>query len=177
MTRISLRTIPLLSASVLVVAILTAELDWTIQLPAIFVLLGSMSYATLALDRRQRQAKELEQLRSTWEQVDQHAKAIIRSDLELHRTQEALDRKVASLLALHELSQGLRISLHPEDVYGKLTPSLVTSFGFSKGLAGVCQPGGGVSWRALIGMTDTQAQEIHDHLLASVQEGGTTVTR
>ena len=167
MSKPSLRTVLLLSAGVIVVAILTAELDWTIQLPAILVLLGSMSYLTLALDARPRRASELEQLRKTCEQLDQQAKLIVRSDLELHRTQEALDRKVASLLALHELSQELRISLRPEEVYGKLTPSLVTSFGFSKGLAGICQSTGLVSWKALIGISDAQAQQIQNHLQTS----------
>ncbi|MBI4354697.1 MAG: HAMP domain-containing histidine kinase [Candidatus Omnitrophica bacterium] len=186
MTNISVRTILLLTASVIVVAILTIELDWMIKLLAILVLLGSMTYVTLALDARQGQVKELSQLRTTCEQLDQQAKRIIRSDLELHRTQEALDRKVASLLALHALSQRFslghgprdprrgipsegegRVNLHPEDLYGQLTPSLVSSFGFSKGLSGVCQSTGRVSWKTLVGVSEHEAQQIEEYLHTS----------
>ncbi len=167
MTKISVRTILLLSSSVVVVAILTIELDWVIKLFAIVALLGSMSYVTLALDARQQQANELERLRKTCEQLDQQAKRIIRSDLELHRTQEALDRKVASLLALHELSQQLRVSLRPEEIYDKLTPAIVSSFGFSKGLSGISHASGTLTWRALIGISEEQAQQIQVHLQTS----------
>jgi signal transduction histidine kinase len=156
-----------LTSSVIVVSILTIELDWIIKVLAIVALLGSLSYVTLALDYHQHQAGELERLRKTCEELDQQAKLIIRSDLELHRTQEALDRKVASLLALHELSQQLRVSLRPEEIYAKLTPSIVSSFGFSKGLAGMCQSPGTLSWRAMIGISDTQARQIQGYLQGS----------
>lgn len=114
-----------------------------------------------------RSAKELTHLRSAYDQLDQQAKLIIRTDFELHRTQEALDRKVASLFALHELGQQLRISMRPDDIYSKLNAQLITSFGFSKGLIGTCPTPTTLTWHAVIGISDETADTIRQHLMRS----------
>ena len=69
----------------------------------VLLLLGLIWYLTLRTETSEGQLAELSRLRAAYDQLDQQAKLIIRTDLELHRTQEDLDRKLASLIALHEL--------------------------------------------------------------------------
>jgi len=136
-----------------------------------FVLLGyaggiTIYWLTQVKDHAQ-QTEELTRLRAAYDQLDQQAKLIIRTDFELHRTQEALDRKLASLIALHELGQQLRISMRPDDVYKKLNAQLVASFGFSKGLVGMCPTPESLTWQAVIGVNESTADAVRHHLLRS----------
>jgi signal transduction histidine kinase len=163
------RTFPLffLAAGTLTSIVLTLQLDAVTAMLAMTALIGSLLFLTLKAMLQQRQAEELNRLRAAHEQLDQQTKLILRTDLELHRTQEELDRKLASLVALHELSQQLRVSLHPDEIYGKLNAQLITSFGFSKGLVGICESGEQLTWQALIGVSESVADQVRQQLMAS----------
>jgi len=174
------RTLTLLFACTLTIGMLTFELDWLTRLLAMVVLIGSLCYLALKADAQTNQAEELNRLRAAYEQLDQQAKLIIRIDLELHRTQEELDRKLASLVALQELSRQFAISLRPEEVFDKLSAQLVTSLGFSKALLGLCASDHEVTWRVRLGITDLDAAQIREHLLTTRKLGdvlATTVPR
>ena len=111
-----------------------------------------------------RQLGELNRLRAAYEQLDRQAKLIIRTDVELHHTQEELDRRLASLMSLHQLGQQLQVSLNPEEVYSKLDAAVVTNFGFSTGLLGLCGSLTSVEWRSLIGVSQPLARQLKAHL-------------
>ncbi|MBI3320213.1 MAG: HAMP domain-containing histidine kinase, partial [Candidatus Omnitrophica bacterium] len=163
------RLLPFLSlaAGVLATFVLMLEPDWVTKFLSVTALIAALSFLSLKANIHLSQIEELTHLRAAYDQLDHQAKLIIRTDLELHHTQEELDRKLASLFALHELSQQLRVSLHPDEIYGQITAQLITSFGFSKGLVGVCPTPGQLTWRALIGVNEHEAQPIHQHLLIS----------
>ncbi|MBI4597662.1 MAG: HAMP domain-containing histidine kinase [Candidatus Omnitrophica bacterium] len=110
---------------------------------------------------------EFKRLQTAYEQLDQQAKLIIRTDLELHRAQEELDRRLASLMALHQLGQHLRVSLRPEEVFQKLDAATVTNFGFSNALLGRCVSPASLRWGALIGVTPAAAEHVAAHVLQS----------
>ena len=167
MRMLSVRSLILLIAGALTLGTLTIELDWPTRLLAMVALLGSLCYLALKADARARDVEELHRLRAAYEQLDQQAKLIIRTDLELHRTQEELDRKLASLFALHDLGQQLRISLHPDEIYEQLNAQLITSFGFSKGVVGLCGSPEQLTWRALIGVSEPLAEQIRQQMLTS----------
>ncbi|MBI3311934.1 MAG: hypothetical protein HYZ88_00185, partial [Candidatus Omnitrophica bacterium] len=133
------RLLPFLSlaAGVLATLVLMLEPDWVTRFLSMIALIAALSFLSLKANIHQSQIEELTHLRAAYDQLDHQAKLIIRTDLELHHTQEELDRKLASPFALHELSQQLRVSLHPDEIYGQITAQLITSFGFSKGLVGV----------------------------------------
>jgi signal transduction histidine kinase len=131
------------------------------------VILGALVYLTLKIELSKRQLEELDRLRAAYEQLDQQAKLIIRTDLELHRTQEELDRRLASLMSLHELGRQLQVSLRPEEIYSRLDAPVVTNFGFSKGLLGMCVSFEAIEWRALVGVTPRAGEALKAHLLDS----------
>ncbi len=165
----SARTLVFLVAAALSLIATILHLPWIMKLLALVIVLGVLGYLAWQLAAQARDTEELNRLRAGYEQLDQQAKLIIRTDLELHRTQEELDRKLASLFALHELGQQLRISLHPDEIYGKLNAQLLTSFGFSKGLVGFCPEAEQLAWRSRIGVPEDVAEQIRRHLLSSGQ--------
>lgn len=157
----------ILATAALSLLTLLLELPWVIKLPAVLIALGTFGWLAWHTIVSGRDTEELQRLRAGYEQLDQQAKLIIRTDLELHRTQEELDRKLASLFSLHELGQQLRVSLRPEEIYSQLTSQFLASFGFSKGLVGFCPAPDQLTWRAQIGVEAEAAEQIRQHLLTS----------
>ena len=154
--------------SAFLIGILSFEMDLAVKWIVMLVLFTSVAYLYIKADSQIRQHQELSQLRQAYEQLDQQAKLIIRTDLELHRTQEELDRKLASLFALQELGQQLRVSLQPDEIYAKLTPQLVSSLGFSKGLIGICGSASTPpSWQAMIGIGEQAAERLGKEIAAN----------
>jgi signal transduction histidine kinase len=107
-----------------------------------------------------RQSQELRRLQEAYHQLDQQAKLIIRTDFDLHRIQEELDRRLAFLMALQRLGRQLKVSLHPAEVYSKLDAESVTKFGFTKGLLGSCSSSEHVEWHSIIGVAPDTAQQL-----------------
>ena len=87
---------------------LISSSSWTVQsISMATTLFGSLLYLAIKSEFSRRQIRDLLRLRDAYDQLDQQAKLIIRTDLELHRTQEELDHRLASLMSLHQLGQQL----------------------------------------------------------------------
>jgi len=155
--------------------VVTLAFDWSPQAFGMALVLAA-SLVVLAvkaeLSRRQAEAfrrrlDELDRLRAAYDQLDQQAKLIIRTDFELHQTQEELDRRLASLMSLHQLGRQLQVSLRPDEVFSKLDATIVTNFGFSKGLLGLCPSLDAIQWHSLVGVDSTVAEQLTAHLVES----------
>lgn len=165
--KFTIQTILLLLACVVTVAMLTIGLHWSTTLLASVVLLGSVSYWALRVEHQRQVADELAKLKRAYDQLDEQAKLIIRTDGALQRAQEQLDRKLSSLVALQELGQRLRISLHPQEIFAQVTPTLLEALGFAKGLIGLCASPEEVAWQTVIGLSDVEAGQMRDHVVSS----------
>ena len=131
----------------------------------VIVIVGTVGYLAQQVEDTREPLKELSRLQSAYDQLDQQAKLIIRTDMELHRTQEALDRRLASLMSLHQLGQQLQVNLRPEEVFRKLDAALLANFGFSQGLMGVAASFETLEWCALIGTSSSVADRLKTHLI------------
>ncbi|MBI3330621.1 MAG: hypothetical protein HYZ96_00750, partial [Candidatus Omnitrophica bacterium] len=167
MRKLTPRTFLVLFSGALALGLLAFEFDWLTKFLVLGVLLGVLCYFALKFEGQQQQVEELHRMRATYEQLDQQAKLIIRTDLELHRTQEELDHKFSALAALHELGQQLRVTLNPTEIYGTLTAQFLSGFGFSKGLVALCPTPEELRWAAVIGITDERAEQVRQHLAAT----------
>ncbi len=163
----SLRIGALFVIGALTAALLMLATDWSTRFLGLAVILGSLTYLAAKMDQFHRQLSDVERLRAAYDQLDQQAKLIIRTDFELHYTQEALDRRLASLMSLHQLGRQLQVSLRPDEIYGRLEAAVVANFGFSKGLLGLCASLETVEWRAAIGASDALGSQVQDHLIRS----------
>ncbi len=87
--------------------------------------------------------KELDRVNRICEELDQNTKIIVQTDLELSRTQEALDKKVSGLYALHELSKRILSVRSVAELSRLITEAAVTTLGFEKALLAITHPDAG----------------------------------
>jgi len=99
-------------------------------------LIGASLISTHEMLRRQLSGyqKELDRVNRVCEELDQNTKIIVQTDLELTRTQEALDKKVSGLYALHGLSKQILSVRSVAELCRLVAESMVTSLGFEKAL-------------------------------------------
>ncbi|MDP3702943.1 MAG: ATP-binding protein [Candidatus Omnitrophota bacterium] len=137
------------------------------DLTFIIVVVLAPAFLIMKMVQSNRRSAELRQLQDAYQQLDQQAKLIIRTDFDLHRTQEELDRRLAFLMALQRFGRQLQVSLHPTEVYSKLDAESVTQFGFTKGLLGSCASAESLQWHSLIGVTEEPANALSRCLAGS----------
>jgi len=68
-------------------------------------------------------------------EMDEQAKLIMRTDIELNKTQEELDKKIAGLDTLQKLSREISTTLEEKQIFNKINNKYVEDLGFEKSLA------------------------------------------
>ncbi len=104
---------------------------------ALFIILvGGYLLTNLETLRRQmaRYQEQLDRVNHICDELDQNTKIIVQTDLELTRTQEALDKKISGLYALHELSKQILAVRSVENLCRVITEAVVTRLGFERSL-------------------------------------------
>jgi len=77
----------------------------------------------------------VENLKHTLDEMDEQAKLIVRTDIELNKAQEELDRKIKALYALQALSRQISSTLDEAQIFSKVEPGLLADLGFEKAVA------------------------------------------
>ncbi|MBN1913456.1 MAG: hypothetical protein JW788_03555, partial [Candidatus Omnitrophica bacterium] len=89
----------------------------------------------LKMDKIALLEKALVKLRRSLEEMDEQAKLIVRTDMELNKIQEELDKKISGLYALQRLSKTISTTLEAPQVFKKITAAYVEELGFEKACA------------------------------------------
>jgi len=103
---------------------------------------------------------ELAKLKRAFNDLDGQAKLIVQTDLELHRAQEELDKKVAGLVTLQKLTRLISTTLDEEEIFKKLDEKHTTELGFDKAVAFVKDDQDIFHIKAIVGYTMEEAQRI-----------------
>jgi len=74
-------------------------------------------------------------LQKALDEMDEQAKLVVRTDIELNKAQEDLDRKITGLYTLQELSRTISSSLEENQVFKKVELKYLADLGFQKALA------------------------------------------
>jgi signal transduction histidine kinase len=74
----------------------------------------------------------LDKLKQTLEEMDEQAKLVIRTDIELNKAQEELDKKIGGLYALQRFSRAVSSTLEQAQIFNKIDPVFLEEFGFEK---------------------------------------------
>ena len=69
------------------------------------------------------------------EEMDEQAKLIMRTDMELNKAQEELDKKISGLDTLQKLSREISTTLEEKQIFKKINNQHVEELGFEKSLA------------------------------------------
>jgi signal transduction histidine kinase len=136
-----------------------------------FSLVGLLTIALLIifLVIKAEKVKQLEilvdKLKRAVEEMDEQAKLIVRTDMELNKAQEELDKKIAGLYALQRLSRTISTTLEEDQIFKRIEETSLEELGFEK----AC----GLLWddkenkfipRLYIGYLYTEIQTIQHHL-------------
>lgn len=110
----------------------------------------------------------LDKLKRSFDELDEQAKLIVKTDLELNKTQEELDKKVADLYTLQRLSRAISTTLDEEQIFARIEEPLIREFGFEKALAFTFKKVKDGSWelnlRIQAGYSEEEAEKIKHNL-------------
>lgn len=71
-------------------------------------------------------------LSQSFEELDEQAKLIVKTDLELNKTQQELDKRLGGLDALQKLSRAINTTLDENEIFNRLSFNLLSELGFEK---------------------------------------------
>ena len=99
----------------------------------LFVILGiTLLYK---MQRLKELSDKIAALNFSLEEMDEQAKLIMRTDMELNKTQEELDKKISGLDTLQKLSREISTTLEEHQIFKKINNQYVEELGFEKSLA------------------------------------------
>lgn len=126
-------------------------------------------YLTAMLLTKMQKAKQLEQeaeeLKKSLDNMDEQAKIIVRTDIELNRIQEELDKKISGLYALQKLSHSISMTLVEDQIFQRLSPEHIDELGFEKSLVFLWDKKRGAFFlKTALGYPEEEKELISSHL-------------
>ncbi|MCM8779843.1 MAG: hypothetical protein NC914_01660, partial [Candidatus Omnitrophica bacterium] len=95
-----------------------------------------LAFLVLAKIEKERElTKSVKNLGRSLQEMDEQAKLIVRTDMELNKTQSELDKKIAGLYTLQRLSRAITTSLEETKIFNMIEPKRLEEMGFEKALA------------------------------------------
>ncbi len=104
-------------------------------------LAGMITIISLALvfTSKMQKLKQLQttvdKLKRSLDEMDEQAKLVVRTDMELNKIQEELDKKITGLYALQRLSRTISTTLEENQVFKRIESGYFEDLGFEKALA------------------------------------------
>ncbi|MCM8763236.1 MAG: ATP-binding protein [Candidatus Omnitrophica bacterium] len=92
-------------------------------------------YVLIKISRIKELTKLVHNLNRSLEEMDEQAKLIVRTDIELNKAQTELDKKIAGLYTLQMLSRAITTTLEETKIFNMLEPKRLEEMGFEKALA------------------------------------------
>ncbi|MDP8266847.1 MAG: GAF domain-containing sensor histidine kinase [Candidatus Aceula meridiana] len=115
---------------------ITSSIDTTIFTVIGIVILGAIGVLIFILINKIDQVRELKtalkKLKLSFDNLDEQAKLILKTDLELNRAQAELDKRLTSLDALQRTSRLISTTLDETEIFRRLDKSLMFELGFEK---------------------------------------------
>ncbi len=107
----------------------------TLFLAAAIFLIGILTFLLIGKNGQNRRLQaDLRGMARTFNDLDEQAKLIVRTDLELNKAQEELDKRLNGLDALQKTSRLISTTLDENEIFKRLDQSLIVDLGFEKNL-------------------------------------------
>jgi len=136
---------------------------WTLGICVVVLLCTSLYlfYAFLSKNETiQKMKEEHDKLMRSFNDLDEQAKLIVRTDLELNRAREELDKRLNGLNALQKTSHQISQALNETEVFQKIPPSLFENLGFARAFIAAVDDKGSLRVRLNIGFAEARAEAI-----------------
>ncbi|MDD5129084.1 MAG: GAF domain-containing sensor histidine kinase [Candidatus Omnitrophica bacterium] len=100
-----------------------------------YVAIAGLGIFLFAVQKLKEKDKQVAALKASLEEMDEQAKLIMRTDMELNKTQEELDKKISGLDILQKLSRDISTTLEEKQIFRKISSEHLEELGFEKSLA------------------------------------------
>ena len=116
--------------------VLFTELEGTLLSGFILVMMIIYLAALVGAEKKKGEIKteELNKLKIAYDELDGQAKTIIRTDLELTKTKEELDKKIEGLYTLYQLGTSISATFNIDELFTAIDEPLIAELGFEKSL-------------------------------------------
>jgi signal transduction histidine kinase len=130
----------------------------------IFTLMCATLYLISANIAKEDTVKEMKEqhkkLMRSFNDLDEQAKMIVRTDLELHKIREEMDKRLHGLNALQRTSRQMSQAHNKSEIFQKISPTLFEDLGFARVLIASMDDSNTLKIRLNIGYPDTRAEAI-----------------
>jgi len=130
----------------------------------IFVLVCATIYLFYALTTREeaikRMTEELKKLMRSFNDLDDQAKMIVRTDLELNKIREEMDNRLNGLNALQRTSRQMSQALNKAELFQKISSGLFEDLGFARVIIATMDDNNALKSHMVIGYTQARADAI-----------------
>ncbi len=92
-------------------------------------------FLALKMERIRQLQSMADKLKRSLDEMDEQAKLIVRTDMELNKTQEELDKKMNGLYALQKLSRAMSTTLEENQLFQRIEPAHLEGLGFERASA------------------------------------------
>jgi signal transduction histidine kinase len=128
------------------------------------VLLAMLTYFWMALGASEEKVASLEaahkKMLRSFNELDEQAKLIVKTDLELNKAQEELEKRLNGLNALQRTSRQISQALNQDEIFEKLRKSLFEDLGFTKTIVIVSDEKNNRHPRTYIGFEEQKVAQI-----------------
>ena len=137
------------------------------------ILVTAVSALAYFLIGKSEEYKELkasfDKMINSFNELDEQAKLIVKTDLELIKTQEELDRRLKGLNTLQKLSRTMSMTLDEQEIFQKINKDLLSELGFASALVLTNEENGALLTRVNIGIDPSRQERIQAELTADTQ--------
>lgn len=99
---------------------------------ALVLIVALVVAATYLYEKNKQAGADINKLKRSLDEMDEQAKLIVRTDMELNKTQEELDKKISGLYALQQLSRAISTTLEEDRIFKMVEGSRLKELGFEK---------------------------------------------
>lgn len=131
----------------------------TLFLGAAVFVIGVLIFLLINKNEQTRRLQtDLQDMTRTFNDLDEQAKLIVRTDLELNKAQEELDKRLNGLDALQKTSRLISTTLDENEIFKRLDQSLIVDLGFEKDLICIYDKDQALQCRLNVGFSPEDVQ-------------------
>ncbi len=104
----------------------------TLGVAFLIIIISLVALVMSKVEKIKQLSSVIESLRKSLDEMDEQAKLIVRTDIELNKAQEELDKKIAGLYTLQKLSRAISTTLEGNQIFKMVEANYLENLGFEK---------------------------------------------